>query len=1585
MAKYVSNASINLSVNGAQARKMLDQLKKDASDLEKKIQRAAVAGDKASMKKWQKQLNETNKLMSQLTTETQSAAQVLARLDRATPKELNKTLATLRRELNNIERGSAAWDQQTAKIQRVQAEIQKVNASMAVTKTRSQSIADFINKWQVAIMGAAAAVTGFVMAGRKSVNAYAEMDEQTTNTVKYTGMSDENVEKLNDRFKHMDTRTTREKLNELAQEAGRLGKNTLKSVQGYVEAADIINVALVDLGEGATQTIAKLTNIFGVEQMLGTKDAMLSVGSTVNVLSQNCTASKPYLVEFAQRMAGIGSQAGLTIPQILAFGAVLDANGQKVEMSATAIQKVIMNLANKNREFAATVGLDAAKLNETLKHSAKDGLIMFLEALQKMGSDVGFENATMTLAPAFKDMGLDAARVSQVLSTLAMHLDEVKWQMGEADKAFREASSATHEYELFNNTAQASIDKSKKRVSELAIELGEKLYPIMKHIYTSSGIFLRLLNQIVTFVIKNRTAILSLTAAIIAYYVAVNIATVKTKAMTAATVAWKAVALSSKAVWLLLVSAVSLMTGGVTKARAAWRLLNVTMATNPIGMIVAAVVALGVALLSLIKHTETYTEKADKVAKKAMEVKDSTLKEQHELDVLIGTLKGAEKGSEQYLNAKQALLNQYGKYLSGLIDEKGEIINLSKAYDTLSLAIQRSAQLRGIGDAKSELEKQYFSEQSDSLTELQKRLEKFGASASTAAAIVAKVSMAMASGKAVDGKTYKLLDAYSKGGLFSGKSPMDLYSEMRSNYKDYTQAQQNLDNLELGINPSKNYQNSDLLRSREELMKIVEKNESGVAYVPNLYAPSDKKSMPYVLNEDGQKKWIAEQQSPQIIKAATPPEPTGITPFGGVKYSLPGGVVPGKISFDVKPVMKNPREDLYSGKGYSSVALSPLEAKKLLATIEDELRLRGQEFGKTPENGEGKHGNGNDFSGTPDVEAGNPKSRAELVKSDAKFQAWLKRIEEERDRELAQAIASRAGGFIDYQDYKKREYLANSKYYGKTAYAYKKYGIDDESDSDYKKIIDGKKNLDKQYNQERVVLSKEAFERAAAVEEQEIKALYATKKDTTLADEIQLQEELLHVRLSALKSVQALYEKHSKEWYQYENKIQVLLDKDKQEKQNMLAKATADFQKKFEKQSAAENLALQLATLKELYKQKYITEEQYQKWKAGLEAEAGKELPGGKRVSKAQQSADDAVAKFEQQKAELDRAKESGLIDEEEYSRRLKSITLEKTKALTHILSDCSDPWVSALANMAEAWENFAQVLNDSDGFPFDDLGKGIEATAAVMTAVMQQVTAFTEAQTKIQIAAIEKKYDREISLAEGNAYLTKKLEKQKEDEIARQKEEASKKSFAMQVIAAVAQTATNALNAYGSAAAIPVVGHILAPIAAATAVAAGAVQIATLKKQQQAAAATGYSEGGFTRPGRVDEPAGVVHAGEWVASQKLVNSPQARPLINMLEYAQRNNTMASLSMEDVSRSIAAPMMLAYSKPEQQAPVIIQQSTPDSSGATVAALNDSISRLNARLDEPFVTHNTVVGKMGIKQAQDKYQKIMSNKSRKKRS
>ncbi len=40
-----------------------------------------------------------------------------------------------------------------------------------------------------------------------------------------------------------------------------------------------------------------------------------------------------------------------------------------------------------------------------------------------------------------------------------------------------------------------------------------------------------------------------------------------------------------------------------------------------------------------------------------------------------------------------------------------------------------------------------------------------------------------------------------------------------------------------------------------------------------------------------------------------------------------------------------------------------------------------------------------------------------------------------------------------------------------------------------------------------------------------------------------------------------------------------------------------------------------------------------------------------------------------------------------------------------------------------------------------------------------------------------------------------------------------------------------------------------------------------------------------------------------------------------------------------------------------------------------------LSRLNKRLDKPFMTVNSVTGKGGIKEAMDEYEKIQNNKSR----
>ena len=1384
MANYTSTANVVLSVNGKQAQQMLSTLQREAQNLEKKIAKAATAGDKATMRKLQRELSNTNRMINQLQGSAATADQVLRRLDKASPKELNKTLKTLQSQLNGIQRGTAAWDAHVAKIKAVKTELQKVNATLATQQSRWDRMNMWLNNAQTFIIGLAAAITGLVMAGRKAVNAFAEMEEELANTRKYTGLTEQKVLELNEVFKKMDTRTSREKLNELAQEAGRLGKNTLESVQGYVEAADIINVALVDLGDGATQTIAKLTNIFGVEELLGTKDAMLAVGSTVNVLSQNCTASKPYLVEFAQRMAGIGSQAGLTIPQILAFGAVLDANGQKVEMSATAIQKVIMNLANKNHEFAATLGMDAEKLNETLKHSAKDGLLMFLEALQNMGKDVGFENATMMLAPAFKEMGLDAARVSQVLSTLAMHLDEVKWQMGEADKAFREATSATKEYEIFNNTAQAAIDKAKKRVSELAIELGEKLYPIMKHIYTSSGIFLRVLNTIVSFLIEYRRVIVPLVAAIASYYATVAVAKVAQLAWNAVLLSGKTIASAFRYVVGLCDVAIIALTKGTKAAGTAITFLNQSMKASPWGLIISAVVALGVGIYNLTQKFKQQRAEEEKARKEMEEYKksltdlseaaaQSAANEMSRVEALYKTAVDEAKSKDERRKAAERLQKLYPDYFKNLSTEEIMVGKAKTQYNNLRDAIIEVARARAAAAKIEENEKELLTLEQQA-PGLRAQME---ADERAHNAAVADWNRAREQENNI---AYTNSTDAAAGGLVN----VTPYANKVASTGET-------------LNASRSAYNANITKQRQ----LNEANE----YLRQKYNVSE----------------------------------AAIADAGGVgDVNIPNGG---------------------GGGGGSTVVADRFAAE----------------------------------------------------------QQW-------REREEASARIAYATG--------KKDYLAYTAEMDRIAVEfYERQLLHTDLSEDERLQITAKwreAQMKQQQHADAALLSQsvEAENSRYNAQMAEVKQFYIDGQISKETYDQRIEEyEILHQQ-----NLSKIYAEGSKERLQAEQQLQSLLIAQMQRRQRETEeneRKLASMKKEFFGDNPQERQAkydADLALLQTVYDREI--------------AAAGDNADEKLRIEEA----------FQQAKLALQ--KRYGLLAEEDERNRMQR----------------------AIADSVE-WLN-------GDG------GKAMQGAISTLTsgmgAIFSSLSSLIQAELEIETAAIEKRYDKEISAAEGNSYKVKKLEAQKEKEIAKAKNEANRKMFAMQVIQAVAQTAQNAISAYGSAAAIPVIGYILAPIAAGMAVAAGMIQIAAIKKQQQASEAQGYSAGGFTPDGRSDEPVGIVHAGEWVASQKLVKSPKTRPIIEALEYAQRTNTIGSLAAADVSRSITAPMLLA-SQPQQsiQPNVIVNVPTQTSPNTKI---EQTLDRLNERLNEPFVTVATVTGDKGINKAQDDYERLLRNKSPKTR-
>lgn len=1595
MAKdIVSRATVNLTVNGGNSSKKLEELRARSEAIKKEITEIQSGGktDSPRIRALRKEFEKVGQTITRCQSEIGRVTDVLARLDKASPKELRQTLNSLKRGLDSIERGSKAWESQVAMIKRVEAELKRVNATIQTTESRWTRMNRWLNDTQTFLMGAAAAVTGLVMAGRKAVNAFADMDESMTNTQKYTGLAEKKVVELNEAFKKTDTRLTREQLNLLAQEAGRLGKNTIENVEGYVDAASIINVALVDLGEGATQTIAKLANIFGVEKQLGTKQAMLSIGSAVNVLSQNCTASKPYLVDFAQRMAGIGSQAGLTVPQILAFGAVLDANGQKVEMSATAIQKIIMALANKNKEFSQVLGLDADKLAKTLNRSAKDGILMYLEAIKKLSDKTSANNATIAIAPLFKDMGMDAARVATVLSTLANHIDELKWQFGEADKAFREATSATHEFELFNNTAQASIDKAKKRVSELAIELGEKLYPIMKHIYTSSGIFLRVLKTIIDFIYQNKVAFTTATLSIVAYYTAVAVATLKTKAFAGTSVIATGAISTFKAAVLITQAALYTLIGRTDLAAVKFRALSMVLKTSPFGVAAAAATILAGVIYKLSNRVQTLEDYVNRLNESTFKWTKESVKEQRELELLIGKMQGAKEGTEEYETAKNSLISQYGQYLEGLVNEEGKIIDLEAAYDRLTRAIQRNAMAKGISEVESKIHENYAQSMSDNLTKLQNQLEHFGASAKEAAEITTKVANSMMTGEVLPDDVAERINQYSTV-RSGGTSGWQKFNSWLNNSK-----------LVSGAESVSNFLGLDLIHSEKSPAEIYNQMvydshalQSGMNKVETMrdaMDPDRKLDTRYLkLAIDSIKKALEAEKENEAKES------------DGYQYRHNITVL--TVSGQNKGEMKE---------------MTMASARDLLKKYEDMLGMRGASS-KEKEN---PISNFEGSSEIPEYTSEKDKIKAdkkaaaeakrELLKKKQEFRDGLAAIEAAYRSKEALIVAAYSSGETDYVSYLSAKNDAEQKFCDDSRAYYEKYfaGIKDiylEDDKTYQGYLKRKTEAEKRYQDKKASFNVDRIKKEEEFEINTITRNARVNPDQSFQSEIDLQKRIAEIRLESLRKQQREYTLGSEQWeklqiqiFQHEREKDAELERQFQQKVN-------EMRTEYAKLSAAGRYKLEMQTLQLLLEQEKVKFEEYEKLKASIAEKYKQELPGG-NFERTPNEIDRARRKARgEQIDKIDSAVSSGMITKEEGDRRKQQLDKEDWKEYIEAVKNGGNEWIAMIATVSDAWKDLWESLGSDSANVLDKISSATQATFAVVSAAMQMASQFAQANADIEIKKIEKRYEREAELAQGNTYLTKKLEKEKQQKVAEIKDKASEASFKMQIIQATATMITGAMNAYTSTLKIPIVGPALAPAAAAVALAAGAANLALLKKQQEASASQGYAEGGYTRRGSKYEVAGVVHAGEWVAPREMLENPVTAGVIarldrirasgdisaleNMADFARRHDPVATLTPQDASRVaatgalsraadiIARSQSHSFSIPDGgvTAGSASGSQQPASDNETIRRLSDVVSRLAQRLDEPFVTINTVTGDAGIKRAQDEYNRMMKNKNR----
>ena len=1233
--------------------------------------------------KYDQEIKTASKDMATVKRETALVDATLRNMSTANVRDLEYSIKILNERLREMPRGTAAFEQMQNRVKGLRTELERVRFEGAAQQSWLNRTADFFNKIQGAAIAAIGAITGLSFTIRRCVEAFAGMDQEMENVRKYTGQTSEQVHEMNEKFKELDTRTARERLNQLAGDAGRLGIQGQEAIMEFVDAADKINVALGDdLGENAVKNIGKLAMSFGTDKTMGLRGAMLATGSAVNELSQNSSAAANYLVDFTARVAGFGKQVGLTQSQIMGFAAVMDENMLQDEMAATAFGQLLVKMTTDIETFANITGMKTEAFKKMVTEDINGAVLAVAKSLQ--GRDM------QEMGKIFDDMNLNGQRAIGVLATLGQKVGDVQERQRIANEAFEQGTSIIDEFNIQNTTVQANLEKAQKKFHDLTIELGEKLMPIARYGITTGALLVKSLSNLVDFVEKFKTTIITVTVAIAALIVKqqINIALTKIQVFWTgqlATAIYKLYALVLRNPW--------------------------TAAAVAIAGVVAWIADLTRKSRESISVTEKLNKMRGEAAKKYGE-------EKSKLDLLLQTA----RNENATLNNRKKAINELNSiipnYNAHLDETTGKYKENEEALKKYNKQLARKFELEGAGDMLKEIGGKIAKAQVE-ITKLQQDLEEAGKDENNL--------------------------AMSTGGVY-GRTKAD---EIKENL---------------------NEQN-----------RIIEQAGKERRAIYDLY-----------------------------------PELTG---------SVDGESMEGRADRHLKSILERHRQNESNNPPkYTSHNSKKEEAerKKREAALAKELRDRNNA------------------------------------------------IKAETEAELAMLMQQYSQGLIDYRSFvTKRDEIMMEGYN-------KRMAIYDSESDEYKKILNDREQYAMRAveNQERMSLR--------AVEREHLNTM-AQIQSQQWNDEGAYQEALYQADIDYLQKKAELYRKGSEERVQIEEEIEDREFQHRLERQQRYDQMVEELRENILNLGNQRRMEIALNGLDELHKKGLIKEEEYQRAKIALQAQYANSMTPSEQATKTgsemltvasdkakKEVGDNAnipiVGTVMQYKATMDQLKELYASDELNHAAYLEAKRMATAKF-------CED--------MASQFQAAYNSINQ----------------------IMSAASSLYSAQQEYETAIVKKKYDEQIAAAGNNQRKIKKLQEKQAKEEAAIKSKYNARAVKIQIAQAIASTALSAINAYASAAQVPMVGYILAPIAAAAATAAGMIQVAAIKKQAEAQEA-GYYEGGFTGGRQYRREAGVVHQGEFVANHQAVNNPNVRPMLEFLDKAQRNNTIGSLTPEEISRQL---------------------------------------------------------------------------------
>lgn len=634
-------------------------------------------------------------------------------------KHLTPGTEAFKKKAEELKEAKAQFERIKAEVQQATAALDQVTGSAgragSALEAAGRKSAGF---WEI-VKGV---VTGNLLTGffgqltgmaKDSVGELLDISDAMTGVEKTSGLAAEKVRELWNDFDELDTRTGKKELLDIAQIGGRLGITDKDQLREFTEEIDKIYVALGDSFQGGleavTTKVGKLKNLFEETKEQNYGEALNAIGSALNELGANGTASEENISDFATRIGQLPGALKPTISQTLGLGAAFEESGIDAEIAASGYSR-FMSVAGTNVEaFAKQMRMSAEEAKALFESKPEEFFLKFAQSMKGLGAE--------GTAEVLKGLKLNTLEVQKAIGAAGDNADRFRELMSLAGEAMEEGTSIQEEFNKVNNNTAAIWEKIKKVWKEtFTSDLVQGFFSyIVQALGWLTGVTQEAGNGVKVF--RDRIAFLTKTivvcvAAVVSYKAAMLLATVATKQAwqqsllyNAALKVKTALMQAGRAAALLYAAAKAALTGNIQRATAAMRAFNMATKLSPLGLLVGVIGAATAAYMAFNRE--------QKQALTGQKLYNDAIKESHvqtavevnHLQQLLAVAKDVQKPYEERRRAVAELNRLVPEYNGHLTVETAQTEEAKKALDRYVESLRAAARekyLKAIVDQKAE-------------------------------------------------------------------------------------------------------------------------------------------------------------------------------------------------------------------------------------------------------------------------------------------------------------------------------------------------------------------------------------------------------------------------------------------------------------------------------------------------------------------------------------------------------------------------------------------------------------------------------------------------------------------------------------------------------------------------------------------------------------------------------------------------------------------------------------------------------------------------------------------------------------------